>query len=129
MSSKILVVEDNLLNFELVRDILEYRGHQVEFAGTVSDARRLLHEAPPDLILLDVQVPGGGGIALLHELRGEPEFADIRVIAVTALAMDGDRERLLDEGFDGYLSKPIDTRSFGPTVEGFLPRGGAPHDG
>lgn len=122
MGARILVVEDHPLNLQLVRDILEYRGHTVDSAGSVDAARERLREARPDLVLLDIQLPGGGGEALLRELRGSPALAHLPVIAVTALAMEGDRERLLAAGFDGYLSKPIDTRTFGPAVEAFLQR-------
>ena len=122
MRATILVVEDNPLNLQLVRDILEYRGHAVEVAMTVPDARLRLQAGRPDLVLLAIQVPGGGGETLLREIRASAALADLPVIAVTALAMDGDRERLLAAGFDGYLSKPIDTRTFGPTVESFVKR-------
>lgn len=122
MRRKILLVEDNPLNRQLVCDILEYRGHEVETAATVSEARERLRAGKPQLVLVDVHVPGGGGELLLREIRADPEMADLPLVAVTALAMSGDRERLLELGFDGYLSKPIDTRSFGPTVEGYLER-------
>lgn len=122
MTARILVVEDNPLNLELVRDILEYRGHQIESAATVSEARQRLDASRPDLVLLDVQIPGGGGEALLREIRVNDALAGLAVIAVTALAMEGDRERLLGAGFDGYLSKPIDTKTFGQSVESFLKR-------
>lgn len=125
MRARILVVEDNALNLQLVRDILEYRGHEIEFAATLPEARERLNDARPDLVLLDIQLPGGGGEKLLQEIRGTAALADLPVIAVTALAMEGDRERLLGAGFDGYLSKPIDTRTFGPSVESFLKRKGA----
>ena len=120
MSALILVVEYNPLNLQLVRDILEYRGHRVIAATTVPEARERLAQERPDVVLLDIQLPGGGGERLLQEIRRTPSMARLPVVAVTALAMQGDRERLLAAGFDGYLSKPIDTRSFGPSVESFL---------
>ena len=120
MSARILIVEDNPLNLQLVRDILEYRGHEIIVATTVPEARDRLKEKPPQVVLLDIQLPGGGGESLLREIRNTPSIAELPVIAVTALAMRGDREKLLAIGFDGYLSKPIDTRIFGPTVESFL---------
>ena len=128
MGARILVVEDHPLNLRLVRDILEYRGHAVEAATSVEAARQALSGARPDLVLLDIQLPGGGGEALLREIRGSAALAGLPVIAVTALAMEGDRERLLHAGFDGYLSKPIDTRAFGPEIESFLKRKGTAHD-
>jgi two-component system cell cycle response regulator DivK len=116
----ILVVEDNPLNRLLVHDILELRGHEVVEAATVDEARRVLESCRPDLLLLDVQIPGGGGEAVIREVRRRADLADLPIVAVTSLAMPGDRERLLSIGFQGYLSKPIDTRTFGPAVESYL---------
>jgi len=118
--ARILVVEDNALNRLLLRDILALRGHQVAEAATVEEARILLCGQPFDLVLLDVQIPGGGGEAVVREVRRRAPPADLPIVAVTSLAMPGDRERLLRSGFQGYLSKPIDTRAFGPIVETYL---------
>lgn len=128
MKAKILVVEDNLLNQRLVRDILEHRGHEISVARTVASARKRLEAERPDLVLLDIQLPGGGGEKLLAEIRANPSLANLPVVAVTALAMDGDRERLLRLGFDGYVSKPINTRSFGSVIESFIKKKGASHE-
>jgi CheY-like chemotaxis protein len=119
-AARILIVEDNLLNRLLIHDILALRGHQVLEASTVDDARRALDLEIPDLLLLDVQIPGGGGEAVIRDVRARPGLANLPIVAVTSLAMPGDRERLLGIGFQGYLSKPIDTRTFGATVESFL---------
>jgi CheY-like chemotaxis protein len=118
--AKILIVEDNPVNLRLLCEVLEHRGHSVEIAMSVAQARERLRDAPPQLVLLDVQIPGGGGEKLLREIKSDPCYAGVPVIAVTALAMAGDRQRLLDLGFDGYFSKPIDTRSFGPAIETYL---------
>lgn len=118
--ARILIVEDNPLNRLLVHDILELRGHHVIEAATVDEARQALDRECPDLLLLDVQIPGGGGEVLIREVRQRPELADLPIVAVTSLAMPGDRERLLNMGFQGYLSKPIDTRTFGPAIESYL---------
>jgi CheY-like chemotaxis protein len=118
--ARILVVEDNPLNRLLVHDILELRGHAVVEAATVDEARELLQRERPDLLLLDVQIPGGGGEAVIREVRQRAELADLPIVAVTSLAMPGDRERLLSIGFQGYLSKPIDTRTFAAAVESYL---------
>jgi len=118
--ARILVVEDNSLNRQLVHDILALRGHAVVEAATVDEARALLARERPDLLLLDVQIPGGGGEAVIREVRQRPELAHLPIIAVTSLAMPGDRERLLSIGFQGYLSKPIDTRTFGAAIESYL---------
>ncbi len=124
-ASLILVVEDNPLNLQLVRDVLELHGHEVIQAVDVDEGRARLRERLPDLVLLDIALPGGGGEALLAEIRANPAQAALPVVAMTAFAMPGDRERLIGVGFDGYLSKPIDVRSFAPTVEGFIkPRAG-----
>jgi two-component system cell cycle response regulator DivK len=121
--ARILVVEDNALNRLLVHDLLELRGHHVIEAATVDEARRALDAERPDLLLLDVQIPGGGAEAVIRDARLRPGFETIPIVAVTSLAMPGDRERLLGSGFQGYLSKPIDTRTFGAVVESFLDRG------
>lgn len=116
----ILVVEDNLLSRRLVQVALQTRGHTIVEAGSVDEARSALAGRRFDIVLLDVQIPGGGGERLLSELRRDPERAGLPILAVTALAMRGDRERLLAAGFDGYISKPIDIRSFGREVESFV---------
>src|SRR5262245_20880519 len=118
--ARILIVEDNPLNRLLIHDILELRGHEVFEAATVSEARDVLAAVQPDLLLLDVQIPGGGGEAIIREVHRRPELNDLPIIAVTSLAMPGDRERLLSIGFHGYLSKPIDTRTFGAAIESYL---------
>jgi CheY-like chemotaxis protein len=118
--ARILIVEDNPLNRLLVHDLLELRGHAVLEAATVDEARALLESERPDLLLLDVQIPGGGGEAVIREVRRRRELAGLPIVAVTSLAMPGDRERLLSIGFHGYLSKPIDTRTFATAIEAFL---------
>jgi len=123
MGANILVVEDNLLNRQLLRAILQYRGHRVLEAASVDEARARLAEVRLDVVLLDVQIPGGGGEALLQTLRANPTLASVPVVAVTAAAMQGDRERLLAAGFDGYVSRPVDTRAFGPLVEEWIVHG------
>jgi CheY-like chemotaxis protein len=120
LRARILVVEDNALNRLLVHDILELRGHEVLEAATVDEARRMLEDGSFDLLILDVHIPGGGGEAVIREVRQRAGLTDLPIVAVTSLAMPGDRERLLASGFQGYLSKPIDTRSFGPTIEAYL---------
>lgn len=118
--SRILLVEDHPMNRLLFRHILEHRGHCVLEACTVDDAKRQLQSPPPDLVLLDIALPGGGGEAVLREIRQREGWRDLPVVAVTAFAMAGDRARFLAAGFDGYISKPIDTLTFGPEIETFL---------
>lgn len=116
----ILLVEDNALNRVLVRDLLEHRGHTIREAAGADEAWEQIQRARPDLVLLDVQIPGGGGETLVARIRGDGSVAGLPIIAVTAFAMPGDRERLLAAGFDDYIEKPIDTRAFGPRVESLL---------
>jgi two-component system cell cycle response regulator DivK len=118
--ARILIVEDNPLNRLLIHDVLELRGHEVLEASTVAEAKAMLAKEKPDLLLLDVQIPGGGGEAVIREVRKHADLAALPIVAVTSLAMPGDRERLLSIGFQGYLSKPIDTRTFGAAIESFL---------
>jgi CheY-like chemotaxis protein len=120
--ARILIVEDNALNRLLLHDILALRGHHIVEAATVDEARLLMDSEAFDLILLDVHIPGGGSEAVIREVRRRAALVDLPIVAVTSLAMPGDRERLLRSGFQGYLSKPIDTRSFGPTIETYLSR-------
>jgi CheY-like chemotaxis protein len=116
----ILLVEDNVLNRRLAEVALEARGHHVRQADSADAARASLDQVVPDVILMDIEIPGGGGEALLREIRAQPARARLPIIAVTALAMQGDRERLLRAGFDGYISKPIDVGTFGPEIEALV---------
>jgi CheY-like chemotaxis protein len=117
--ARILVVEDDLWSRRLVFELLVLRGHDVLCAAGVSDGRAQLDSVKFDAVLLDINIPGGGGLLLLHEIREYNQV--IPVIAFTASTMAGDRERFLAEGFTGHLSKPIDVKSFGETVESYLP--------
>jgi CheY-like chemotaxis protein len=116
----ILVVEDNETNLKLVRDILQYEGFDVMEARTAEDGVALATERLPDLVLMDVQLPGMDGVEALRRLRRSSATASMPVVAVTALAMKDDRVRLLEAGFDGYLEKPISARTLGDQVREFL---------
>jgi CheY-like chemotaxis protein len=107
MSTTVLVVEDNPLNLKLVRDVLGHAGYRVLEAGDAERGIALARSESPDLILMDVQLPGIDGIEALGRLRADAETAGIPVVALTALAMKEDRERCLAAGFDGYLEKPV----------------------
>jgi CheY-like chemotaxis protein len=109
---RVLYVEDNRLNQELVRDLLEAEGHSVELANDGDAFRRRAAGDRPDIILMDILLPGTDGITLLRELRGAGRWPGVPVVAVTAQALSGDRQRLLDAGFRGVLEKPLDTRTF-----------------
>jgi CheY-like chemotaxis protein len=121
MTHVILVVEDNERNLKLLRDVLEYAGYDVRTARTAEDGITLAVSEPPDLVLMDLQLPGIDGMEALRRLRASPLTASIPVVAVTAQAMKNDRERALEVGFDGYLEKPISVRAFPDQVRRFLP--------
>jgi two-component system cell cycle response regulator DivK len=123
MTHVILVVEDNERNLKLLRDVLEYAGYDVRVARTGEDGVALAVKEPPDLVLMDLQLPGIDGMEALRQLRESPRTADIPVVAVTAQAMKQDRERALDAGFDGYVEKPISVRAFPDQVRRFLSGG------
>jgi two-component system cell cycle response regulator DivK len=107
-SRPVLVVEDNEKNMKLVRDVLQATGYRTLGATTGEDAVELAQSHEPALVLMDVHLPGIDGLEALRRLRRDELTASIPVLAVTAQAMRGDRERFLEAGFDGYLSKPID---------------------
>jgi CheY-like chemotaxis protein len=120
--AKILVVEDDPWSQRIVVELLEMRGHDVIAAADVASARDQLANEP-EIVLLDTHIPGGGGEKLLKEIREHVAYARLPVIALTASAMLGEREHFLRKGFTAYLSKPIDIRSFGPTVEYYVRSG------
>jgi CheY-like chemotaxis protein len=107
MSATVLVVEDNALNLKLVRDVLGHAGYRVLEAGDAERGIAIAREHAPDLILMDIQLPGIDGVEALGRLRRDEQTAAIPVVALTALAMKEDRERCLAAGFDGYLEKPV----------------------
>ena len=118
--AKILVVDDDPRNLRLAVTMLEQAGHKVlSAAGGAEGVEAALAHAP-DLVLMDVQMPGMDGVAALKRLRTEPRTAALKVAALTALAMKGDRERLLAEGFDGYLEKPIRYQEFLASIAALL---------
>lgn len=113
---KILIVEDSPDNMKLFRTLLTLKGHQVSGLGGGEGLLQEIEQGNPDLVLMDIQLPGKDGFALLREIRSSP-FGTVRVIALTAHAMTGDRERALQAGFDGYITKPIDVKSFPDQVQ------------
>ena len=113
---RILVVEDNEKNMKLFRDVLNATGYRTLEATTGSEAIDMASEHAPDLVLMDIQLPDLDGVQALHRLRAGLRTATIPVLALTAQAMQGDRERFLAAGFDGYLSKPVDVRELIETV-------------
>jgi len=108
----ILIVEDNEKNLKLARDVLRFSGFQTLEAGTGEAAVDLARERRPDLILMDIELPGIDGITALQQLRANAGTADIPIVALTASAMSSDRARFFSAGFDGYISKPINIKEF-----------------
>jgi len=116
----ILLVEDNEANQMLARAVLELDGFEVRIAGSADEARAELRARTPSLILMDVQLPGEDGLLLTRELKADPFTTSIPVIALTAHAMSGDRALAVDAGCQGYIAKPIDTRTFGKEVRRYI---------
>ncbi len=114
--SLILIIEDNEKNLKLVRDVLQVKGYATIEAGNAEDGIKLATEHKPDLILMDIQLPGMSGIDALGVLRGNPGTARIPVVAVTASVMQQDRNKITEAGFDAYVGKPINLREFLDTV-------------
>ncbi len=125
--ARILAVEDTPHNLELMTYLLQAHGHTVVPATTGAEALARARADRPDLIVLDVQLPDANGFQVLAKLRADPELHSVTTIAVTAYAMLGDRDHALAAGFDGYLTKPIDPRTFARSIDQHLPpelRGG-----
>ena len=120
--SVILIVEDNEKNMKLVRDVLQAKGYTTIEAVTGEDGVRLATERKPDLILMDIQLPGISGIEALRQLRASPETATIPAIAVTASVMQQDRKQITEAGFDAYIGKPINLREFLESVRAMVER-------
>jgi CheY-like chemotaxis protein len=116
---KILIVEDSADNMKLFRALLTQRGHEVTGLAGGEGLLETIGRTRPALVLMDIQLPGRDGFALLEEIRGSPH-RHLRVVALTAHAMSGDRERARAAGFDGYITKPIDIREFPTIVERML---------
>ncbi|HKU62727.1 MAG TPA: response regulator [Gemmatimonadales bacterium] len=122
--AKILIVEDSPDNMKLFRTLLTLRGHEVTGLSGGDGLMDTIARTDPALVLMDIQLPGRDGFALVQEIRSSTHRS-LRVVALTAHAMSGDRERALGAGFDGYITKPIDIRSFPDVVERAL-AGGTP---
>ena len=117
---RILVVEDNPLNLKLVRDVLQFAGYDVVEAQSGEEGLRVAEADSPDLVLMDLQLPGIDGTETLRRLRQGSLGRDVPVVAVTAFAMAEDRERATLAGFDGYVEKPISVRELPGQIEAFL---------
>jgi CheY-like chemotaxis protein len=120
LNGRILVIEDNSYNLELVTDLLEASGFSVAHARTAEEGLRLARQGAPELILMDLSLPGMDGLAATKTLKADPATSHLTVIALTAHAMKGDQDIALKAGCDGYLVKPIDTRTFTTKISGYL---------
>jgi len=118
--SLILIVEDNDKNLKLVRDVLQVKGYATVEAGNAEDGIVLARERKPDLILMDIQLPGMNGIEAIGVLRADPATAAIPVAAVTASVMPQDRNKITEAGFNAYVGKPINLKEFLDTVRRLL---------
>ena len=121
-SELILVVEDNERNRKLVRDVLTFKGYEIFETETGEEGVRLARERHPNLILMDIRLPGIDVVEALRRLRAEPTTRDTPIIAMTASVMAGDRQRITSAGFDAYQSKPINVKEFIATVGQVLAR-------
>lgn len=119
-AARILVVDDNPTNSKLVSDLLEFEGHIILKAADAEEALTILKEILPDLILMDISMPGMDGLTLTRKLKADPRTAHIRIVALTASAMKGDDRKAFEAGCDGYITKPVDTRAFPGQVAAFL---------
>lgn len=120
MSATILVVDDNPTNLKLVVNVLEFEGYTMIAARDAEEAQRILTEQMPDLILMDIQMPGMDGLTLTRLLKADPTYRHIRIAALTAFAMKGDEDKAMEAGCDGYVTKPISTRTLPSQVAEML---------
>jgi two-component system cell cycle response regulator DivK len=116
----ILIVDDNPANLKLVRVLLSTEGYEVRVALDAREALSALQGFHPRLILMDLQLPDIDGLTLTRRLKAEPAMSDVIIVAITAYAMKGDKQRALDAGCDGYIAKPIDTRTLASLVARYL---------
>jgi CheY-like chemotaxis protein len=123
MGARVLIVEDNPLNLKLIRDVLEFQGFDVVTARSGEEGVAVAATTPPDLILMDLQLPGIGGHEALQRIHADPRSRDVPVVAVTAFAMKEDIEGAEAAGFAGYIAKPISVRALPEQLAQFLPGG------
>ncbi|MGH2906813.1 MAG: response regulator [Solirubrobacterales bacterium] len=113
---RVLLVEDNATSSKLAAFLLRANGYDVTAAPDAESALEAIHRQPPDVVLMDIQLPGIDGLELVRRLRAYPSARNLLIIAVTAYAMKGDQERALSAGCDDYITKPIDTRALPETI-------------
>jgi CheY-like chemotaxis protein len=120
MRANILVVDDNPTNLKLVSDLLEFEGYKILKAVDAEEAMVVLADTLPELILMDIALPGMDGLMLTRKLKADERTRHIRIVAVTAFAMKGDDQKAFDAGCDGYITKPVDTRKLPGQVADLL---------
>jgi CheY-like chemotaxis protein len=120
MSCRILIIDDNPINLKLAADVLEAASFAIDRAIDAEQAQRVLNDTIPDLILMDIALPGMDGLTLTRKLKADPRFEDIPIVALTASAMKGDDRKALDAGCTSYITKPIDTRKLAQQVQAVL---------
>jgi len=116
----ILVVEDNELNMKLVKGLIKIGKYRMLEANDAESGIQLIREQRPDLVLMDIQLPGMDGLSATKIIKEDPDLKDIPIVALTSYAMQGDKEKALAAGCTGYIAKPIDTRKFLETVSQYL---------
>jgi CheY-like chemotaxis protein len=120
MSAFIFIVDDHPLNLKLACDVLEFEGYTVGKAESAEQAQEILKDTVPDLILMDIALPGMDGLTLTRKLKADERFKHVPIVALTAFAMKGDDQKAFDAGCDGYITKPINTRKLPQQVAEFL---------
>lgn len=118
--AKILIVEDNEMNMRLFSDLLKSKGYSVLQCMDGKKALSIVQAEHPDLVLMDIQMPGISGLEVTALIRQSPDVADTKIVAVTAFAMKGDEQKIIDGGCNGYIAKPIAVQNFLETVDSFL---------
>jgi len=124
MKQRILIIDDNPTNLKLALCVLELEGYRVDQAVDAEQALVFLRDTVPDLIFMDISLPGMDGLTLTRKLKAEDRFKHVPIVALTAYAMKGDKENALNAGCDGYIAKPIDTRAFPAQAAVYLQRAG-----
>lgn len=120
MPARVLVVDDNPVNLKLVCELLELEGFNVEKATNAEEALKLIQGNLPSLVLMDIELPGTDGLSLTKKLKDDPETRVVPIVAITAFAMKGDAQKAYAAGCDGYITKPINTRTFTKQISRFI---------
>lgn len=118
--ARILIIEDNPVNMELAQDLLEVHGFEVLAASTAEDGLRIARDEVPDIVLMDISLPGMDGLEATRQLKQDPITLEIPVVCLTAHAMEGDKEKAISNGAVGYIIKPFNTREFADQIASYL---------